>query len=235
MSDRVASRPHPLDGCVLRIRRAGLYIEEARALIRQFESQCEDLVVANSATKAGFGFPEVPADLPLAVSDAAHNLRAALDYLVYELALRDSGSIQNGTQFPIESCKSGKAPGGSDVGFDAVVNRLLKGVSQSNRDAIERLQPYNGAHWARNLKEISNPDKHRHLIGIEKGKTIDLWIRGPGAGGKELPNGDKVSVDANHTIFIKLKSGEVSVTQTLYEIQAAAMDAVNGFRAAFNP
>ena len=36
------------------------------------------------------------------VGETVYNLRAALDYLVYELAILDSGQIQEYTQFPIE-------------------------------------------------------------------------------------------------------------------------------------
>jgi hypothetical protein len=218
------SPTHPLHACGLRIKRAGKYIDEVEALIRGFESQCEDLVIANSVTKAGFGFPAVPQDLPLAISDATHNLRAALDYLVYALAILDSGQIQDGTQFPLEP---------TNAGFDAAVDRFLRGVSQSHRDAIESLQPYHGAAWAQNLKDISNRDKHRHLIGIHKGKEIGIWIHSPQGDGKALPSGDKVQVDANHTILIELPDRKLWVAHTLYEIQAAAMDALNKFEVDF--
>ena len=115
--------------------------------MRAFASECEDRIVANEQTKAPLYFPEPSPILPLAVSDAIHNLRAALDYLVYELALHDSRAVQEGTQLPLECVKSGKAPGGNDIGFDAVKSRFLKGVSTDHREAIERLQPYNGVEW----------------------------------------------------------------------------------------
>jgi hypothetical protein len=46
-------------------------------------------------------FP-IPEEISIVVGEICYNLRAALDYLVYELARLDSGCIQNGTQFPIE-------------------------------------------------------------------------------------------------------------------------------------
>src|ERR1700731_2588895 len=47
----------------------------------------------------------VPYRFSILVSEICFNLRAALDYLVYELAILDSGSVKEKTQFPIEDCK----------------------------------------------------------------------------------------------------------------------------------
>src|SRR5262249_11398095 len=43
---------------------------------------------------------EIPPMTSILIGEVVYNLRAALDYLVYELAILDSGSIQDGTQFP---------------------------------------------------------------------------------------------------------------------------------------
>jgi len=43
--------------------------------------------------------------LGILVGEVIYNLRAALDYLIYELAFLDSFKIQEGTQFPIEDTK----------------------------------------------------------------------------------------------------------------------------------
>lgn len=86
---------HPLYGVSRRIIRATRYIEEAQKLIDAFGSECEDRILAaydQSTKQFKIDFPEPSPELPLAISDAVHNLRAALDYLVYELALKDSGS-----------------------------------------------------------------------------------------------------------------------------------------------
>ena len=225
--------PHPLDGAIRRIKRANNYIQEAEGLLTAFASECEDRIIANFSTQGVIHFPPVSADLPLAVSDAIHNLRAALDYLVYELALRDSGSIQEKTQFPLEIVKLGISPSGQKFGFDVVAPRFLRGLSAAHRDAIERLQPYNGKQWARDLKDISNPDKHRKLTTISVGDTLNTWVYGPHAKGKKLPNGDTVHVDPTHTVFIELPDRKLWVMQTLYGIQGCAIDTINVFRPDF--
>src|SRR5262245_36630798 len=114
---------HPLYGCLRRIQRSNRYIEETERLMEEFATECEECIAGTYDAQSGrylelVDFPDIPDDLPLAISDAVHNLRAALDYLVYELALYDSGSIQEGTQFPLEIYKLHTLPAGNKIGFD---------------------------------------------------------------------------------------------------------------------
>ncbi len=97
------------------------------------------------------------------VGECIYNLRAALDYLVYELAILDSGKIQHGTQFPIED---------TTKGWKSKINTFLKGVSIKHQAAIERLQPCNRVDWTKRLRNLSNPDKHRCLSIVRLGPVI---------------------------------------------------------------
>jgi hypothetical protein len=78
------------------------------------------------------------ADLPqrfsILIGETIYNLRAALDYLVFDLAILDSGGPRKGTQFPIDDTK--------DV-FTGHRGRFLKGLSTKHIAQIEALQPYN--------------------------------------------------------------------------------------------
>ena len=231
---------HPLDGAMRRAIRANRYIDEADALLHRFASECEDRIVANYNPHTGYAplnFPPVPDDLPFAISDAVHNLRAALDYIIYELALECSGSIQEGTQFPIESVKSGTSPHGNKIGFDAVAPRYLKGLFFRPHiiDAIENIQPYNGRRWTQDLRDISNPDKHRQLTPISKDGILSMWVRGPDLNGrrKPLPNGDTIEVDPTHAVTIVLPDRELLIVHTLHGIQAGAIDTINAFKPEF--
>jgi len=101
----------------------------------------------------------VPLKFGVLVGEVCYNLRAALDYLVFELAINDSGSVQDQTQFPMES-----SPGGFAVKRDPMRRECqLRGLSCTHIADIEKLQPYNGCEWTRTLRLISNPDKHRKL------------------------------------------------------------------------
>jgi hypothetical protein len=107
---------------------------------------------------------ETPTIIGVLVGEIVYNLRAALDYLIYELAFLDSGSIQDGTQFPIEDHEKGWL---SRLKGKMIKGRYVPGwvehLSVEHQAAIKTLQPYFGCQWTKRLREISNPDKHKRL------------------------------------------------------------------------
>jgi hypothetical protein len=108
----------------------------------------------------------VPQEFGIIVGEIIYNLRAALDYLVYELACFDSKQEIEGTQFPIED---------SSKKFDDRICTIetkrkgtyLRGVSSEHITALRKLQPFNGCRWTGQLRNISNPDKHRRLTVVD--------------------------------------------------------------------
>ena len=111
--------PHKLDGAFERVGRAGEHLDELQRRLKGFSEQCANEVLANlnlepieQSNEPKIGFKPLPLDftkldLPsifsILVGEICYNLRSALDYLVYELALSDSGvDPQSKTQFPIE-------------------------------------------------------------------------------------------------------------------------------------
>lgn len=116
---------------------------------RQFTSQVIELP----------NLPPADPNWSILVGEAVYNLRAALDYLVFALAHLDSGSPQKQTQFPI--CRKPEE-------FLGQARRRLAGVNETHVQAIEALQPYAcegpDSDWLARLADLSNPDKHRHLV-----------------------------------------------------------------------
>lgn len=100
----------------------------------------------------------------LGMADALNNLRTVLDYLVYAVAVSESGNnpppYDGRLQFPITD---GRAD------FDeAVRTRRLGEISESVRATFEMFQPYNRPHPTlppvlRILRELNNTDKHRMI------------------------------------------------------------------------
>jgi len=84
--------------------------------------------LVNRASIAGIRFGTL-------VGEITYNLRCALDYLIYALAVLDSGSDEKGTQFPILDAAKDFAGRGKT---------MLKGLNAAHVAAIERLQPYQG-------------------------------------------------------------------------------------------
>lgn len=238
--------PHPLDGAFLRWERADIHLAEAQELIRGWGKECEEQIVGDDNGKIWVPhYPEIPVWLPVIVSDAVHNLRAALDYLVYELAKLDSdGRAQDNTQFLIEDFEID--PRNFNGGFHRRKKRHLKGLSRRHIDAIENFQPYKGIEWTETLREISNPDKHRHLSVLTKdGRPIQISLRFRD-NGRLVSNDFKIGpegpeflrfdpeVDANQTIAITLpKRGETALMPTLRELEAEVYTALVFFKTEF--
>jgi hypothetical protein len=226
---------HPLHGCYARIQRASRYVHETEQLLIDVARECEEQVIVNPDGTMFFDHvPQIPTDLPLAISDAIHNMRAAMDYLIYQLAKLDSGVFQLGTQFPIEDHKITTTPSGNQIGFDISKKKMLKGLTPDHRNRIEELQPYKGIEWTRNLRDISNPDKHRDLTPItsERAKMV-FWSGGPNGKGKRLPDGNTLQAQPEQAVTIVLPSGNTLITPTLWSILASISDTVRAFNPEF--
>jgi hypothetical protein len=97
----------PLDPCRARVDRACEHLEELDTYIQGIAKKQADTcsiefdpIPPYQITKVGLP-PEtfMGMRLPILVGEVCYHLRSALDYLVYELALLDSGVEQKGTQF----------------------------------------------------------------------------------------------------------------------------------------
>lgn len=206
-------------------------------MLGDFARECEDYLAASYNPDTGqYGilveFPDPSEDLPLAISDCIHNLRSALDYIVFELAIKDSGTVQEGTQFPLDTESPKTTPDGHKLGWDVRVKSSIQHLSQPHRDIIEKMQPYNGVKWTKALKDISNPDKHRKLTAVKNTDELHGWSR-PEGKGKRLPTGEHIQVDPTHTVRIELPDRNLPILPTLYSIQASVADTINLFKPEF--
>ncbi len=113
--------------------------------------------------------------MSITIGETIYNLRAALDYVIYDLACMAAGKHVAGTQFPMEATPegflsrvSGKNAKGKPVG------QFLKRVSPGAIALIAKLQPYAGCTWTKDLNELSNPDKHRSLSPLRSKADITV-------------------------------------------------------------
>lgn len=176
-----------LEGAYLRVNRAEEHIEALKRLQQELgEKTGRPRVLPDTETREHLPdggwqvtfpimeLPQLPAPDPswsVLVGETVYNLRSALDYLVYALAHRDSGSHQEQTQFPI--C-------GKQEEFAGQARRRLAGVNDTHVQAIEALQPYAGegpdCDWLERLADLSNPDKHRHLVATNAANELHTEI-----------------------------------------------------------
>jgi hypothetical protein len=120
---------------------------------------------------------EPPSDeWPLLAGEALHNIRSALDHVVYA-----ASGERSRTQFPIftDPCE-----------FQVLGGRMLQGVPEAIRTAIEKAQPYRtfpdapAQAFLEQLRLLSNLDKHRTLA------TIASAVQHEGVG---TPEGVKIT------------------------------------------
>lgn len=134
-------------------------------LVREIDGRHPGRVVLSLALNS-----EPPMMLSVLIGDCVHNLRAALDHLVWQLVLANGGTPQGGgggTQFPIiQSLRRD--------GTDPAV-KVAGGVSPKALAIIESVQPFRRRdaenHPLAILSRLSNTDKHRTLL-LSTGQSV---------------------------------------------------------------
>ena len=99
----------------------------------------------------------LPHKLPVGAGDVIHNLRSALDHVVWQLVLANGGTPTYRTDLPIYTTRR------------PIV--IAGGISPTTQRLIEAEQPFNAHQWEQQsrrplamLQYISNVDKHRTLL-----------------------------------------------------------------------
>jgi hypothetical protein len=122
---------------------------------------------------------EPPSEVVELTGAVLDGLREGLDHLVYKESVARKGQPPKGerTQFPIVDCAK------SFAGRKA---EWLEGLSDRQVAHIERSQPYEGVDWTKRLRDMHNPDKHRHPVRLKVvvDGTPDIRRRRPWLTGK---------------------------------------------------
>jgi hypothetical protein len=188
----------------------------------------KDAAIVASENAAGqyvtIGHIRVPPLIAILIGEAVYNLRAALDYLVYELSILDSGKAAERIQFPLESCDKGWAK--RETGW-------LCGVSDHHKASIKLLQPFNNVIWTTTLRELSNPDKHRHLTVASQGTKVT--VSGSGSlkvYANRVTITEPVEVEYQSAATILFQDGSL-VIETLNELQSQVAQVIDTFEPDF--
>lgn len=106
---------------------------------------------------------ELPDTFSLIIGDAIHNLRAALDHLMWELVGIDHGTQDRYLSFPTHR---------DGIGFKAACNGI-KTPSQWVKDAVAATEAFDGGagHDLFQINEFDIADKHKMLIPILRATT----------------------------------------------------------------
>jgi hypothetical protein len=162
---------HPLAGVRAKLARAQEHLDELNRGITAFMER-EPYFVSYERKPDGSDHvfrahvrEPAPLELGVIVGDCLQNARAALDHLVWQLAILSGKAAPNGqTAFPV--CDT--------IAFFRSKRQRVKvaDLTKEYRAAIEWLQPFQigGAakdHWLWHLNELARIDRHRvlHIIG----------------------------------------------------------------------
>lgn len=164
-----------LNGCVAKIERGKEHLEALQSEIGSFLEGKPYSIVSDFKSQPGYCVfrARVNATHPIRwsmlIGDFVHNIRSALDHLVWALAL----SNRNGDESAILRPKGVGFPISTDAGdFDRRGRPMIADLSSGHAAAIERLQPYHADDAERHalavLNDLWNTDKHRtiHLVNM---------------------------------------------------------------------
>lgn len=183
----------PFVGVRGKLTRAAAHLNLTARLIRQFvRDECgarPEHDVHAGVTNVIVRLPVPPQVISLAIGDAVHNMRAALDYLAFEIVSRNphrpDGTPDLKTMFPICDTESG---------YRNQIDRVgrLRGMPDHAQLIVQRLQPYhlrlaNKDHtlhplWF--LNRLENVDKHRRLA-LTTGVGFESYVQIRDAAGAE--------------------------------------------------
>jgi hypothetical protein len=159
------------------------------------------------------------------VSEYALHARAALDYIVYDLALHNTRAEQKGTQFPICECAKDFLKRTDGTGRGPLKHLTAKQVA-----LVERFQPYKGFPLLQLLHELSNRDKHRHFAHIEA-TSMTTPVETPTA--DPISSNTKMDVKFHRAFEISL-GGTGDVAKTLRQLHAHLTTMLDEFNALLN-
>ena len=103
------------------------------------------------------------------VVDIVEDLRAALDYMVFELSALNTPDLnEKAPQFVIADTKKD---------FDRQSRSRLRYLTDEQKTKfIEKVQPFNGNHILGILRDISGQSKHRNLLSVHDNSGWDIYM-----------------------------------------------------------
>jgi len=166
-----------MPGSELKLGRATRHFNEVSALLAAFKNPTPYEIRRDENPDTGLSFwitlnRKPPDDISLAAGDCIHNLRSALDHIVYELSCHHRQAVHvGGTGFPIYANPKDwdEKDGQGKVRTTSGLHKL-RAVPEPALKRIELHQPYHGLepmYWTRerllHVHQLDIADKHRNL------------------------------------------------------------------------
>jgi hypothetical protein len=222
-----------LDEAYRRVRQSKKRLVDLKNRIESFRETQTGVVIAQHKPSAPdqFTYPLTDPldDLAVLISEIVQHLAIALNYLVAALAESRGRPVNENLQFPI--CDMPKQ-------FRRRIPSELKGLSEKQITLIEKFQPYNDNRWLGLIRDLSNPDKHRHPIKISAGAS-HISIRALSHTETKTPLGkslfvpDTVQMNYNFGLPIVFTKDHAPVIETLQVLHLKVSDLLDAFRPSF--
>ena len=171
--------------------------EYVKGMIRGRDPETENFVLRLRHPKENI----ITGRLCALVVDIVEDLRAALDYMVFELsALNRPDLKKSAPQFVIADTKEE---------FDRQGKRRLCYLTEEQKTKfIEKLQPFNGNFILGILRDISDQSKHRRLLSLRNNTGWEIHMA-EAKRKDEYMNWFMYLVENDHAVFAKPKPCEV--------------------------
>jgi len=157
---------HPLDGARLKFARACDHLKTLNDCVQGFNKTDSCTLVPELNEQTGECVLRVkilkspPIEWAILIGEVAHSLRSALDHMTWQLALSQTSTPYDKTEFPIFT---------DSALYNRDGSRSIRNLSVAQRAFVESLQPYHAGNGAKAhplwlLHELDNTDKHRLLL-----------------------------------------------------------------------
>jgi hypothetical protein len=155
-----------ISGHELKLGRSQHHFNEVSSLLTTYKNPTPYSIRRDENPRTGLSFwitlnRKPPDEIALAAGDCIHNLRSALDHIVYELSSHTAGQHVPDTAFPVLV---------SSRNWKAISGQQLRAVPAPALKRIDELQPFHGLdarYWTRerllHVHQLDIADKHRNL------------------------------------------------------------------------
>lgn len=161
---------NPIPSVTTRLSRVPRLISDFELALEEHSStELDSFGVSEGSIRLPHRDDLVPHKAQAIAGEIIHDLRSALDNLIYEASRQNNndGEVEQ-TQFVIAN----------DERAYRSQQRRLRGLKEEQKNKVESIQPYNNEDkWASLLSDLSNRDKHRYLIALHNHSRITVSAR----------------------------------------------------------
>jgi hypothetical protein len=109
----------------------------------------------------------LPSHLKILVGEIVGNLRSALDYMIFELSVKNNPNLEERfPQFVIVD---------DEQKFERASNTGLKYLTDEQKVFVEKIQPYHGYEILKLLRDAANISKHRQPLELRDVTGLDIY------------------------------------------------------------